>query len=64
MIQLATAKLRQKPVSEQTILETAIFLSDKAREEWLKEDLYVDDITVVVLVIQQMLRTAAPRGTV
>jgi len=58
VIAMATAQLRKKPVSEQTILETAIFLSDKAREKWLEEDLYVDDITVIVLIIQQMTKPA------
>lgn len=58
VIQMATQQLRKNPpVTEKSILDCAIYLSDEARKEWLKEDLYVDDITVIVLIIQQMAPT-------
>ena len=57
VVRLLQAKLKGRPPTEETLLMVAQYIADKSRQEWLKEDKYVDDITVIVCLFQH--RTAA-----
>ena len=48
VVRLLQAKLKGRPPTEETLLMVAQYIADKSRQEWLKEDKYVDDITVIV----------------
>ena len=58
----AAAKLKGRPPTEETLLMVAQYIADKSRQEWLKEDKYVDDITAIVCLFQQHRRRRRRRG--
>ena len=49
--------LRGQPITEEAVNGAAGALCERARALWLEEDLYVDDITACVLVVQQAQQT-------
>jgi serine/threonine protein phosphatase PrpC/CRP-like cAMP-binding protein len=46
-------RLRGQPITEEAVAATTQFVCEQARELWQVEDPYVDDISAVVLVLQQ-----------
>ena len=62
VVALVSQLLRGKPITEEAAAAAAEQLCNHARKLWREEDLYVDDITATVIVIQQAPNPSRPRA--